>query len=290
MPPFLSIDECQIFHDGTVTEPRLLHPEGVAVDRHGDIWCGGELGHIYRISGDGTNLEVMASTGGFILGIAFDSRGRLYACDLKHKSVFRFDPENNDLTTFASGNEHQEMRVPNWPVVDAGRNALYVSDSYDSNEPGPGIWRFDLDTGEGALWYDQPLSFANGMALTGDGSAILVTETFGNRISQIRVNPDGTAGERGTVVELGDVLPDGLALDVEGNVYIACYEPSQIMRLRTTGDLETFVSDPQAHTLCHPTNCAFRGNQLFIANLGRWHITTVTTATPGLRLPVTPTS
>jgi gluconolactonase len=289
MPPVRSIDECRIFHDGTITEPRLLHPESVAVDQHGDIWCGGELGQIYRISGDGTTLEVEATTGGFILGIAFDQRGLLYACDLKHKCVFRFDPESNNLTTFASGNEHQAMRVPNWPVVDAGRNVLYVSDSYDSQEHGPGIWCFDLDSGDGELWYDKPLSFANGMALTGDGTALLVAETFGHRISRIPVNPDGTAGERETVAELGDVLPDGLALDVEGNVYIACYEPSQIMQLRTTGDLETFVWDATAHTLCHPTNCAFRGDQLFIANLGRWHITTVKTDAPGLQLPVSPT-
>jgi gluconolactonase len=289
MPPVRSIEECQIFHDGTVTEPRLLHPEGVAVDKRGDIWCGGELGQIYRISDDGTILQVMASTGGFILGIAFDQRGLLYACDLKHKCVFRFDPESNDLSTFASGSSHQAMKVPNWPVVDAARNVLYVSDSHDAREHGPGIWRFDLDTGDGALWYDQPLSFANGMVLTRDGSAMLVAETFGHRISKIPVNPDGTAGERVTVVELGEALPDGLAIDVEGNVYIACYEPSQIMRLRPTGELETFVSDPTAHTLCHPTNCAFRGDQLFIANLGRWHITTLTMDASGLQLPVSST-
>jgi gluconolactonase len=286
MPSVRSIDECQIFHDGTVSEPRLLHPEGVAVDKRGDIWCGGELGQIYRISDDGTTLEVMASTGGFILGIAFDQRGLLYACDLKHKCVFRFDPESNDLTTFASGEPHRAMNIPNWPVVDAARNVLYVSDSYDAREHGPGIWRFDLDTGDGTLWYDQPLSFANGMALTGDGTTILVAETFGHRISSIPVNPDGTAGERETVVDLGEALPDGLAVDAEGNVYIACYEPSQIMRLRPTSELETFVSDPTAHTLCHPTNCAFRGDQLFIANLGRWHITTMTTDAPGLQLPI----
>jgi sugar lactone lactonase YvrE len=290
MSPVRSIDECQIFHDGTVTEPRLLHPEGVAVDQHGDIWCGGELGQIYRISGNGASLEVMASTGGFILGIAFDHRGLLYACDLKHKCIFRFDPQSGTLITFASGNEHQTMKVPNWPVVDAGRNVLYVSDSYNSLEPGPGIWRFDLDTGEGELWYDKPLSFANGMALTEDGKSILVAETFGHRLSRIPVHPDGTAGEKETVVELGDVLPDGLAVDAQGNVYIACYEPSQILRLRHSGDLETFVSDPTAHTLCHPTNCAFRDDQLFIANLGRWHITTIKTEIPGVTLPASSVS
>jgi sugar lactone lactonase YvrE len=283
MSSVVPLDDCRVFYDGTTTEPRLLHPEGVAVDHHGDIWCGGELGQIYRISADGSRLEERASTGGFTLGVAFDIRGILYTCDLKHKAIFRFNPSTGDLTEFARGNDHHALTTPNWPVVDTRRNALYVSDSVAN---GPGIWRFDLSSGQGELWYTQPLVFANGMALSAQGDAILVAETFANRISHIPIQPDGTPGQRTTLVETGDALPDGLALDSSGNLYIACYEPSQILRLRSNGVLEVFVSDPQAHTLCHPTNCAFRGSQMFIANLGRWHITTVETGSPGLVLPI----
>jgi hypothetical protein len=39
--------------------------------------------------------------------------------------------------------------------------------------------------------------------------------------------------------------------------------------------LELLYYDEEAHMLCHPTNCAFRGNDLFTANLGRWHITRI---------------
>jgi gluconolactonase len=286
MPPVRSIDDCYIFHDGTVTEPRLLHPEGVAIDQQGNVWCGGELGHIYRLSPDGTTLDVLATTDGFILGIAFDADGQLYACDLKHRCVFRFEPQTGRLTTFTSGNDDRTFRTPNWPVVDSRLNVIYVSDSRADTESGPSIWRFDLETGEGGPWYDAPLSFANGMALTADGTAIFVAETFAHRVSRIEVNPDGSAGERETVIEMGNIFPDGLAFDESGNLYIACYEPSQIMRLTPDGELETYVSDPTAHTLCHPTNCAFRGDQLFVANLGRWHITTLKMEAPGLTLPI----
>ena len=60
------------------------------------------------------------------------------------------------------------MRIPNFPVVDGSRNCLYVSDSYDPKEQGPGIWRFDLESGEGGLWYDRAMTFANGMSLSPD--------------------------------------------------------------------------------------------------------------------------
>ena len=92
MEPLLPLDRASIFVDGTVGESRLNHPEGVAVDREGNVWCGGETGELYRIAPDGSRFEVVASTGGFTLGIAFDQHGRLYSCDLGHKAVFRLDP------------------------------------------------------------------------------------------------------------------------------------------------------------------------------------------------------
>jgi len=42
-----------------------------------------------------------------------------------------------------------------------------------------------------------------------------------------------------------------------------------------TGTVETVLADPTAHLLCHPTNLAFRGSELFTSNLGRWHITLI---------------
>jgi hypothetical protein len=42
--------------------------------------------------------------------------------------------------------------------------------------------------------------------------------------------------------------------------------------------------DPDAHMLCHPTNCAFRGTTLLTANLGRWHITQIDVGIAGLPL------
>jgi gluconolactonase len=304
-----------VFHDGTTTTPRLDHPEGVAVHPDGSVWCGGEAGQIYRISPDGQTLDVVAVTGGFVLGIAFAPGARyLYACDLALRAVFRLDTRTGALDRFAEGTPRRRFGIPNYPVVDAG-GQVYVSDSNAPGEPGPGIFRFRQD-GTGELWYDRPLAFANGLALDPDGAMLYVVESFLPGVSGIPIRGDGSPGEREEVVALPGTVPDGLAFGPDGRLYIGCYEPSQVLRVDLRGDppgepargaaadqaaenpqctpnaqhrphtpnppkaprartVQTVLADETAHLLCHPTNLAFRGEELFTANLGRWHITRI---------------
>jgi sugar lactone lactonase YvrE len=78
------------------------------------------------------------------------------------------------------------------------------------------------------------------------------------------------------VVELPGTVPDGIALGPDGGLYVGCYEPSQVLRVDLgTGAVTTVLADPTAHLLCHPTNLAFRGTELFASNLGRWHVTVI---------------
>jgi gluconolactonase len=285
MPAVIPFEQSSVFFDGLFSEPRLNHPEGLAVDGDGDVWCGGEEGEIYRIAADGSRIERIASTGGFTLGLAFDGQGRLYTCDLKHAAVFRLDPSSGELTRFATGDGTQSMRVPNVPVVDVQRNCLYVSDSFDFHQAGPGVWRFDLDTGAGTLWYDRPLRFANGMALSADRGTLYVAETFARRVTAIPILPDGRAGEASVFLQEIPGLPDGLVLDDAGRLYVCCYEPSRVCRATPDGQIEILIDDPEAHMLCHPTNGAFRGTELLTSNLGRWHITRTEVGARGLPLP-----
>lgn len=267
--------QASIFFDGIFSEPQLNHPEGLAFDSSGNVWCGGEQGEIFRIDSKGKGIELIASTGGFALGLAFDANGYLYVCDLKHSAVFRLNPHNNELIRFADGDRKgNSIKIPNVPVVDDRNDWLYVSDSFHPQQSGPGIWRFDLATGKGELWYAEPLCFANGLALSHEHNCLYVAETFDRQISRIPLQPDGSPGEKEVVTKV-DALPDGVTLDRNGIIYIACYEPSLIYRWSEKAGVELLYYDPEASVLCHPTNCAFHGNDLYTSNLGRWHITKI---------------
>jgi sugar lactone lactonase YvrE len=271
-----------VFYDGLLTEPRLDHPEGLAVHRDGSVWCGGERGQIYRIEPDGSSMEEVASSGGFSQGMAFDKQDNLYVCDLKHAAVMRLDTKSGEYEKFADGEDARGIKIANYPAFGPD-GKLYVSDSNAFKEPGPGIFRFNSD-GTSELWYDEPVNFANGLAFSADGRYLYVAETFGNAIFRIAIEEDGFPGEREEVASLHGVLPDGLAFDVEGNLYVACYEPSQVLRVTTDGMVERLIGDEEAHLFCHPTNLAFRGSTLFTTNLGRWHITAIETEAEGLPL------
>ena len=268
--PLLRMDACRIFFDGTFSTPRLDHPECVTVAADGAVWCGGEAGQIYRIDPDGEHLEEVARTGGFTLGLAFGPDGALYVCDAVRRAVLRFDPADSGLTEFAAGPPGRAFTMPNYPVFDA-EGRLYVSDSGPADRPGPGVYRFD-PSGRGEVWHDGPFTVANGLALEPGGGALYVAETFANLVTRVAIAPDGGAGEREVFAVL-DAMPDGLAFGPDGALYVGCYEPSTIVRVTPDGRPALLVHDETAHTLCRPTNLAFRGATLFAANLGRWHIT-----------------
>lgn len=272
----LLLSAMSVYFDGQYSQPRLHHPEGVAIGPDGAVWCGNAEGDILRIDPRTKAIRKVASTGGFSLGLAFDGRGALYVCDQKSAAVWKLDIDGGRLERFT----RPGIRIPNYPVVDARRNCLYVSDSFAGGAEGPGVWRYDLATGDGALWWDRPMAFANGMALSQDGRSLYVVETFGRRVSRIAIGRGGEAEGIEPYVEDIPGLPDGIALDDQGRLYISCYEPSRILRASADGTgLEIYAEDATAHLVCHPTNIAFSGSVLYAANLGRWHITRIETDT-----------
>ncbi|MGZ5254544.1 MAG: SMP-30/gluconolactonase/LRE family protein [Flavitalea sp.] len=275
-----SIQEVFIFADG------LDHPECVAIHPDGSVWAGGEAGQIYKISEDGKLITEITTTGGFVLGIAFSPNAEWLAiCDLKNKCVWKFDLLTGMLTRFGNLYDTIPFGIPNFPVFDQEGN-LYVSDSGAFREVKGRIFKFDR-AGNGVIWHKGPFSFANGMALSADHHSLYVVSTWLPGVEQIKINADGTAGERSELVVMPETCPDGIALDSEDNIYISCYAPNSIYRLDKNRNLSIFLHDWESHTICNPTNIAFGGSdrkKLFIANLGRWHISEIEMNTPGLNL------
>ncbi|HEY9487122.1 MAG TPA: SMP-30/gluconolactonase/LRE family protein, partial [Chryseosolibacter sp.] len=96
-----------------------------------------------------------------------------------------------------------------------------------------------------------------------------------------------TAGDREVFATMPESVPDGLAFDQAGNLYVSCYAPNKIFKVSPGRTISTLIDDWEAHTISNPTNIAFGGDnfdQLFVANLGRWHISKTDVGFKGLKL------
>jgi gluconolactonase len=274
-------DEGRSISTLSVLAPGLDHPEGVAWGPDRKVYAGGEAGQVYRINLDDGTHEAYANTGGFVLGLAHDAAGNVYACDQGLAQVVKVTPAG-DVSKYSGGTAEQPMRVPNYPVFDAAGN-LYVSDSGDWGKRNGFIWRI-APGGRAEIWDRQANGFTNGMCLAPDGSALYVVESCPPLISRIPINGDGSAGERSIVVELPRNVPDGVAFDAEGSLYISLYNPNVIYKFRD-GKLSILYDDWEQLILVAPTNIAFGGDglkTLLIANLCGWNLATAPMEVAGL--------
>jgi gluconolactonase len=255
----------------------LDHPECVAWGPDGFVYAGGEAGQIYRVSLEG-RAEQIAGTGGFVLGLCLDGDGNLFACDTARRQVVRADVRGRTSAYFG-GLPDRPLVNPNYVVFDSGGN-LYLSDSGDYHKDNGCLWKIGPG-GRGEVLRDDVNAFPNGLALSGDEGWLYVA--LSTMPGVVRVPLAGGAPE--TVALMERKVPDGLALDRQGNLYISCYTPDEIWRVRPDGALELYAEDWERSTLAAPTNLAFcgaGGDVMVVANLGRWHLAKAPVAVPGL--------
>jgi gluconolactonase len=249
----------------------LDHPECVAWDPDaGVLYAGGEAGQIYAIDEDG-DVRQVAETGGFVLGLALDGAGRVYAC--AGERVVRVVPWDGSVEVYSAGTDDEPMRQPNFPAF-AADGALFVTDSgtWDGDD---GLVYRVLPGGHAEVWTRALPAFPNGCCLAPDGDALLVVQSTDPGVWRVPIGRDGSAGAPQAVCAVPGTVPDGIALDTEGRLYVACYRPDRICRVAPDGVVEVLADDPRGTDLAAPTNVAFIGEGLYrlaVANLAGWHI------------------
>jgi gluconolactonase len=272
MNPLISIDQFSVFASG------LDHPECCAFDRDGNLWAGGEAGQIYRIDPTGIS-ETVANVGGFCAGLAFSPDDREFFVCVSGVGIVSVT-KSGDCRTFATRAGDREIVAANYPVFDHG-GRLYVTDSGKWMTHTGHILRFNSD-GRGEV-VAGPFGYANGLAISSDCRQLYMVESDNDRIFRFEIGDGDRLSEPTVFAENVGRLPDGLALDVEGNLYACCYASDEIWRISPNGQKTLVAHDRWGILLGRPTNLAFGGanfDEIFVANLGRY---TITRANLGIR-------
>lgn len=251
----------------------LNHPEGVAWNPiDGRVYAGGEGGEIYAVTLDGDVTQV-GSSGGSMLGLAVDGRGRVYACDTGKGEIARWDPVAGGVTTYARGPDGRDMDTPNVAAF-APDGALFVTCSGEDGTPE--ILRVSPGGADVELWTDAVPGYPNGALVTPACDALVVVEAHAQRLVRVPIGADGSAGTPAVIAELPDTDPDGVALAADGSLWVTLYRPDGLMRVTPDGNTELVVDDHLASRFDAPTNIAWVGDpldRLVVANVGDTFLT-----------------
>lgn len=211
---------------------ELLHvpgtgPEDVAFDHDGRIVTGLDDGRICRLTPDGRTIEVLADTGGRPLGVEHRDDGRLVVCDA-HKGLLLIDPASGIVEPLVTEVDGERLVLTNNAALHPDGSVLFT----ESSRRFP-VEHFKADllehsaTGRLLRWRDgevevllDGLAFANGVALTHDGDAVLVAETGAYRIVRLWLGGE-RAGQREVLVDNLPGFPDNLSTGPTGTVWVA---------------------------------------------------------------------
>lgn len=185
--------------------------EAVAIDARGRVHTGARDGRILRLDPATGAFTELARTRGRPLGLAFDREGRLYVCDAV-EGLLVLEP-SGALRTLATGHGGVPFRLTD-DVDVAPDGTVYFTDAssrfthHQTREAilehgGDGrLLAYHPETGATELLLSG-LEFANGVAVAGDGSYLLVNETGAYRIVRLWL----AGPRRGTAEPFAENLP-----------------------------------------------------------------------------------
>src|SRR5690348_6037364 len=99
------------------------------------------------------------------------------------------------------------------------------------------LMRFSPD-GAGEVILDQ-FGYTNGLALSGDEQRLFMVESDTDRVFAV----DLRTGRAEVYAEGVGRMPDGLALDADGDLFASCYASDEIYRIAPSGEKTLYAHD-----------------------------------------------
>jgi gluconolactonase len=216
------------------------YSEGVVVDHEGNLYFSHQK-VITKVAPDGT-ASIWAEPGE-PNGHKVLADGTHLVCDASRHAVLHLDARGQELPPAAIASDGKPLRKPNDMTLDP-RGGFYFTDPDDSNEKNPVGTVHYVDRQGVAHTIAEGLAYPNGIVLRPGGRELLVGESKHNRILAYPVRAPGRLGPRRVLVDLPgqgagqiDNQPDGIALDAEGNLYVAHYGMRQVQVVSPEGQV-----------------------------------------------------
>jgi sugar lactone lactonase YvrE len=90
------------------------------------------------------------------------------------------------------------------------------------------------------------LGLPNGLAITADGSSLVVSDTERGVVWAFTVQPDGGLTGQRVFADLGERRPDGLCVDERGAAWVGCHDTHEFLRVRDGGEVTHRIETPGA--------------------------------------------
>lgn len=241
---------------------------------------------IHRWTPDGS-VTVLRESSGFANGNTLDRQGRLLTCQHGTRSLTRTDHDGT-IETLADSFEGKPLNSPNDVVVKRDGTVWFtdptygIMGNYEGNratpeQSGRHVFRYDPETRALAVvarGFAQP----NGLAFSPDERVLYIAESGRSHDASVPavvrafdVDDDNGLGAGRDLLTLEPGLPDGLRVDVHGNLWVSSADSVQCFD--NTGTLLGRILVPEV-----VSNLTFGGprkTQLFI---------TATTSVYGIHL------
>ena len=235
------------FHDIAPKDALLERVSHGHIFTEGPVWNAREgalywtdiIGNTIWKWAPGVGKSVVLRPSGKANGMTFDKQGRLIVAGWTNRTVWRMELDGS-IVPLATHYDGKKIGTPNDIVVKSD-GAIYFTDP-----PGgvgivemegedlqqyldySGVYRLEPDTGKLTL-LTKDVPGCNGLTFSPDEKVLYINDTGGRFIQAYDVQADGTLTNSRRFADIvGEEAgnPDGMKVDVEGNVY--CTGPAGI--------------------------------------------------------------